>query len=106
MSVTIVTGIWDIKRDELTVGWNRKFDHYLRNFEKLLRTEDNMIVYIEEQYKSFVEERRSESNTKIIIPFTSVESPKLGSQFSNPVVILTLTIIEYVLLIWLHFCLE
>ena len=65
MSVTIVTGIWDIKRNELSVGWNRGFDHYLRNFEKLLRTDDNMIIYIEERYKSFVEER---SPTKNDIP--------------------------------------
>jgi hypothetical protein len=65
--VTIVTGIWDIKRDELTVGWNRKFDHYLNNLEKLLKVEDNMIIYIEEKYKSFVEERRSTNNTMIVV---------------------------------------
>jgi hypothetical protein len=67
MSVTIVTGIWNIKRDELTVGWNRTFQHYLNNFEKLLKCEDNMIIYIEEEYLSFVKERRNESNTKIIV---------------------------------------
>ena len=67
MSVTIVTGIWDIKRDELTEGWNRKFDHYLNNLEKLLKTDDNMIIYIEEKYKSFVEERRKPENTSIIV---------------------------------------
>ena len=67
MSVTIVTGIWDIKRDELTIGWNRKFDHYLNNLEKLLKSDDNMIIYIEEKYKSFVEERRKPENTFIIV---------------------------------------
>ena len=25
MSTTIVTGIWDIKRDELSEGWSRSF---------------------------------------------------------------------------------
>jgi len=65
--VTVVTGIWDIKRDELTVGWNRNFDHYLKNFENLLKSNDNMIIYIEEQYKSFVEERRDGENTMIIV---------------------------------------
>ena len=64
---TIVTGIWDIKRDELTEGWNRNFDHYLNNLAKLMKTDDNMIIFIEDRYKSFVKERRSENNTLIII---------------------------------------
>jgi hypothetical protein len=67
MSTTIVTGIWDIKRDELSEGWSRSFQHYLNNLEKLLRVEDNMIIYIEEKYKSFVEERRKRENTLIIV---------------------------------------
>ena len=67
MSITIVTGIWDIKRDELTIGWNRKFDHYLNNLEKLMKTDDNMIIYIEEKYRSFVEDRRKPENTFIIV---------------------------------------
>ena len=64
---TIVTGIWDIKRNELTVGWNRSFDHYLNHLSKLLKTDDNMIIFIEEKYKSFVEEKRSSHNTLIIV---------------------------------------
>jgi hypothetical protein len=67
MSTTIVTGIWDIKRDELSEGWSRSFQHYLNNLEKLLKVEDNMIIYIEEKYKSFVEERRKRENTMIIV---------------------------------------
>ena len=67
MSTTIVTGIWDIKRDELSEGWSRTFQHYLNNLEKLLKVSDNMIIYIEEEYKSFVEERRTSDNTLIIV---------------------------------------
>jgi hypothetical protein len=67
MSTTIVTGIWDIKRDELSEGWSRSFQHYLNNLEKLLKVEDNMIIYIEEKYRSFVEERRKKENTMIIV---------------------------------------
>jgi hypothetical protein len=67
MSTTIVTGIWDIKRDQLTQGWNRSFDHYLNNLEKLMKTQDNMIIYIEEQYRDFVESKRSSDNTSIIV---------------------------------------
>jgi O-methyltransferase len=64
---TIVTGIWNIKRDELSEGWSRTYQHYLNNLEKLMKVSDNMIIYIEEEYKSFVEERRTSDNTLIII---------------------------------------
>lgn len=64
---TIVTGIWDIRRDELGDGWNRKFEHYLNHLSKLLKTKDNMIIYIEEKYRSFVENLRDKSNTLIIV---------------------------------------
>jgi hypothetical protein len=66
-NVTIVTGIWDIKREELTEGWSRSFQHYLNNLEKLLKTDNNMIIYIEEKYFDFVKERRTDENTLIII---------------------------------------
>jgi len=65
--VTIVTGIWDIKRDTLSEGWNRSFEHYLNNLEKLLKYDGNIIIYIEEKYKKFVEERRNTENTQIIV---------------------------------------
>jgi len=64
---TIVTGIWNIKRNELSEGWSRTYQHYLNNLEKLMKVSDNMIIYIEEEYKSFVEERRTSNNTLIII---------------------------------------
>ena len=64
---TIVTGIWNIKRDELSEGWSRTYQHYLNNLEKLMKVSDNMIIYIEEEYKSFVEERRTSDNTLIIV---------------------------------------
>ena len=67
MSTTIVTGIWDIKRDELSEGWSRTFQHYLNNLEKLLKVDDNMIIYIEEKYRDFIEERRKKENTMIIV---------------------------------------
>jgi hypothetical protein len=63
---TIVTGIWDIKRGELTEGWNRGFDHYLSHLENLMKTDDNMIIYIEEKYRSFVEKHRKKENTLIM----------------------------------------
>ena len=67
MSTTVVTGIWDIKRSSLTEGWSRSFDHYLKNLEKLLKSPDNFIVYIEEEYEEWVWERRSKDNTVVIV---------------------------------------
>ncbi len=67
MATTIVTGIWDIKRSELNEGWKRDFSHYLNHLERLMKCENNMIIFIESEYKSFVEERRNKDNTLIVI---------------------------------------
>jgi len=67
MSVTIVTGIWNIKRDELSEGWSRSFQHYLDNLEKLLKTPNNFIIFIESQYENWVWERRDKSNTVVVV---------------------------------------
>jgi len=67
MTVTIVTGIWDIKRDSLSEGWSRPFDHYLNHLEKLLKTPNNFIIFIEQQYENWVWERRDKSNTVVIV---------------------------------------
>lgn len=65
--ITVVTGIWDIKREDLSVGWSRSYQHYLDNLAKLMKIDNNMIIYIEEKYKSFVNEHRSGDNTLVII---------------------------------------
>lgn len=66
-NVTIVTGIWNINRDSLTPGWSRNFDHYMTHLEKLMKCENNMIIYIEDKYKHFVESRRKPENTLIVV---------------------------------------
>lgn len=68
---TLVTGLWDIKRDQLSEGWSRSYDHYLSKFETLLKTEDNMIIFGDENLREFVKERRSEDNTQFIVRDTS-----------------------------------
>jgi hypothetical protein len=67
MSVTIVTGLWNINRDGLTEGWSRTFQHYLDKFDQLLQIENNMIIFGEPELESFVFERRDRSNTKFIV---------------------------------------
>jgi hypothetical protein len=65
--ITLVTGLWDIKRDELSEGWSRPFDsHYLKKFEELLKVDCNLIVFGDEDLEKFVSQRRKEKNTQFI----------------------------------------
>jgi O-methyltransferase len=64
--LTLVTGLWDIKRDELKEGWARSFTHYLSKFEQLLKVEENLIIFGEEELEEFVFEHRSKTNTLFI----------------------------------------
>ena len=66
MRVTLVTGLWNIKRDELTQGWSRSFQHYLDKFEQLLQVENPMIIFGDSELESFVFERRNRENTQFI----------------------------------------
>jgi hypothetical protein len=66
MSITLVTGLWNIKRDELTQGWSRSFQHYLDKFEQLLTVDNPMIIFGDSDLESFVFERRSRENTQFI----------------------------------------
>jgi len=66
MGVTLVTGLWNIKRDELTQGWSRTFQHYLDKFEQLLQVENPMIIFGDSDLESFVFARRSHENTLFI----------------------------------------
>jgi hypothetical protein len=67
MSITLVTGLWNIKRDQLNQGWSRSFDHYLQKLEELLKVETNLIIFGEEEIREFVESRRSSENTQFIV---------------------------------------
>ena len=66
MSVTLVTGLWNIKRDSLIEGWSRTFEHYLEKFDQLLKVDNNMIIFGDPELESFVFERRSHKNTQFI----------------------------------------
>ena len=61
--VTIVTGLWDIGRDKLSNDWARSMDHYLQKFDELLKIDENMIIFGDENLQKFVSERRSNTNT-------------------------------------------
>jgi hypothetical protein len=65
-NITLVTGLWNIKRDELTQGWSRSFQHYLDKFEQLLIVENPMIIFGDSELESFVFEHRSRENTLFV----------------------------------------
>jgi len=67
MGITLVTGLWNIKRDELTEGWSRSFQHYLDKFEQLLEVDNPMIIFGDSELESFVFERRNRDNTTFIV---------------------------------------
>jgi len=66
-NITLVTGIWDIGRGELTEGWSRPYQHYLDKFEKLLEIDENLIIFGDEELQEFVSKRRSPENTQFIL---------------------------------------
>ena len=67
MSNTLVTGLWDIGRGELSEGWSRPFELYLQKFEELLSIDENMIIFGDEKLREFVFKKRNESNTQFIV---------------------------------------
>lgn len=66
-NLTVVTGIWDLRRDQAGEGFKRPFKHYIDNFIKLLQTDVNMAIYIEKQYEHIVWENRRPENTRVFI---------------------------------------
>jgi hypothetical protein len=66
MNSTIVTGIWDLKRDSLSEGWGRSFDHYIENFKNLLKLDSlNLAIFIDPEHEELVWKYRDKSNTAV-----------------------------------------
>jgi len=65
--ITIVTGLWDIGRKDLSSDWARGYEHYLAKLNELLKTDINLIIFGDEDLKKFVYERREEKNTQFIV---------------------------------------
>jgi hypothetical protein len=64
--ITLVTGLWEIGREQLKDGWSRNFQHYLNKLEDLLQIDCNLIIFGDEELKKFVFERRQETNTQFV----------------------------------------
>jgi hypothetical protein len=63
---TIVTGLWDIGRENLTEGWSRNYNHYLDKLDQLLKADFNLIIFGDDNLEQFVKERRKDENTQFI----------------------------------------
>jgi hypothetical protein len=66
-NITLVTGLWDIGRGDLTEGWSRSFDGYLEKFKQLLQIDENLIIFGDEKLQSFVNEHRNPEKTQFIL---------------------------------------
>ena len=92
---TLVTGLWNIKREELTEGWSRTFSHYLEKFEQLLKIENNLIIFGDSELLEFVNSRRNPDTTQFIIRdldwfkkndyFEKIQKIRNTSEWSNQV---------------------
>jgi hypothetical protein len=82
-NLTIVTGLWDIKRSELN-GFGRSFQHYLDCFARLLTVEYPMVIYVPTELVSFIWEHRRPENTRIIVK--ELEDLKRGMGDFDPLI--------------------
>ena len=64
--LTLITGLWDIKRDLLSNGWNRSYNYYLEKFKQLLEIDNNLIIFGDNHLKEFIFKHRNENNTLFI----------------------------------------
>ena len=66
--ITLVTGLWDLGRDNLTEGWSRSYkDHYLKKLDELLKIKCNLIIFGDKELNKFVSERRQVEDTQFIL---------------------------------------
>jgi hypothetical protein len=66
-NTTLVTGIWDLGRSEVSDGWSRNYEHYINNFIKLIRSCQNipMAIFIDPKDEHIVWSNRERSNTVV-----------------------------------------
>jgi hypothetical protein len=81
--VTIVTGMWDLGRGEISDGFRRSYDHYKNKFSELLKTPVNMIIFASKEDEEFIWEHRSRENT--FIKFIEREEFKTWFEFYDRV---------------------
>ena len=76
--ITLVTGLWNIRRDALTEGWSRSYDHYLQKFSELLKSESNFIIFGDEELKDFVFSQPNRNDENILVGTVNCDDTCLG----------------------------
>ena len=66
-NITLVTGIFDLGRNNAGEGFKRPFTHYIVKLTELLKSlkDYNVVVYVEEKYKSLISDIRDPARTII-----------------------------------------
>jgi FkbM family methyltransferase len=62
-NVTIVTGLWDLGRGNISNTFKRSYDHYKEKFIELLKTPSNLFIYVSKEDEALVWQHRSRHNT-------------------------------------------
>lgn len=64
-NITYVTGMWDIKRGDISDSFKRPYQEYLNKFKDLLKTDCNLYIFCSKDDNDLVWEYRSKENTVI-----------------------------------------
>jgi hypothetical protein len=90
---TLVTGLWNIRRDALTEGWSRSYEHYLTKFKELLKMKNNLIIFGDDELESFVWQNREEFNTQFVkrsldwfktsLPYDKIQTIRTNPEWYN-----------------------
>lgn len=66
-NATIVTGLWNLGRGEVSESFKRSYEHYLEKFSQLLKTPNNLYIYVSKEDEEFIWKHRDRKNTVVKI---------------------------------------
>lgn len=70
--VTVVTGLFNIGRDEWDNQYQRTFEQYLDYFSKVLEVKANMVIFTEQEHLALIKDIRGKMRFKTYIIPTSI----------------------------------
>jgi len=79
--VTIVTGMWDLGRGEISESFKRSYDDYLDRMKLLLETDVNMYIFVDKSDEEFIWKHRKRENT--VVNNMSLNDLKEWFNFTN-----------------------
>jgi SAM-dependent methyltransferase len=62
---TIVTGLWNLGRANISESLSRKYEDYLKTFSKLMETDVNMYIFCDPSDEDFIWQHRNKENTVV-----------------------------------------